>query len=87
MHVLGLQGREEEYTYHFTTGDVSELAAAVSKAKAAGVSSEQDILEVLLNHLSYFAHASCNCNDAVIFQGDMCSSQTSGLNACRWLLS
>lgn len=83
MHFLGLQGREEEYTYYFTTEDVSELAAAVSKVKAAGVSSEQDILEVLVNHLSYFAYASCN--DAVMLQGDMCSSQTSGLNACCWL--
>ena len=40
------QGREEEYTYHFTEHDVAELAAAVNKTKAAGVSSEQDILKV-----------------------------------------
>lgn len=41
-----LQGREAEYTYHFIERDVEELAAAVHKAKMAGVSSEQDILKV-----------------------------------------
>ena len=41
-----LQGREAEYTYQFTESDVHELSAAVSKAKTAGVSSEQDILQV-----------------------------------------
>ena len=43
---MTLQGREEEYTYHFTDSDTAELAAAVSKNKAAGVSSEDDILKV-----------------------------------------
>lgn len=41
-----MQGREEEYTYHFTKEDVAELSAAVSKVKHSGVSSEQDILQV-----------------------------------------
>ncbi|KAL3155553.1 hypothetical protein ABBQ38_011107 [Trebouxia sp. C0009 RCD-2024] len=41
-----LQGREAEYTYHLIERDVEELAAAVHKAKTAGVSSEQDILKL-----------------------------------------
>lgn len=41
---VGLQGREEEYTYRFTDSDIAELAAAVSKTKAAGVSSEHDTM-------------------------------------------
>ncbi len=41
-----MQGREEEYTYHFTTEDVAELSSAVSKVKHSGVSSEQDTLQV-----------------------------------------
>ena len=41
-----MQGREEEYTYHFTKEDVAELSSAVSKVKHSGASSEQDILQV-----------------------------------------
>lgn len=39
------QGREEEYTYHFTEKDIAEITAAVSKIKSWGVCSEQDILK------------------------------------------
>ena len=42
-----LQGSEEEYTYHFTEGDVTELTTAVNKAKAAGVKTEADVLKVM----------------------------------------
>lgn len=41
-----MQRHEEEYTYHFTVQDVAELEAAVSKVKAAGVSTEAGILKV-----------------------------------------
>ena len=41
-----MQGREEEYTYHFTKEDVAEISSAVSKVKHSGVSSEQDIIQV-----------------------------------------
>ena len=59
---MALQGREEEYTYHFTDSDIGELAAAVSKTKAAGVSSEHDILKVehtLLCDLMHSPHNHC----------------------------
>ena len=39
------QGREEEYTYHFTEKDIAEITAAVSKIKLSGVCSEQEILK------------------------------------------
>ena len=46
-HILLLmQGREEEYTYHFTKEDVGELTAAVNSIKSSGVTTEQDILKV-----------------------------------------
>ena len=41
-----MQGREEEYTYHFTKEDVAELSSAVSKVKHSGVYSEQAIIQV-----------------------------------------
>ena len=43
---LFVQGKEEEYTYHFTDSDVTELTAAVNKVKASGVSTEHQILKV-----------------------------------------
>lgn len=46
MHKLTLQGRDEDYTYHFTEHDMAELAAAVSSIKQAGVQGEKDILKV-----------------------------------------
>ena len=41
-----MEGREDGYIYHFTEHDVAELAAAVSKAKAAGATTETAILNV-----------------------------------------
>lgn len=38
-----LQGRDDEFTYHFQPEDVKELQAAVEKIKARGVVSEDDV--------------------------------------------
>ena len=53
-----MQGREAEYTYHFTESDVSELGAAVKKAKAAGIKTEGDVLKVT----TLTKHITCRCS-------------------------
>lgn len=39
-------GREAEYTFSFTPGDVAELSAAVNALRARGVAGEDDIIAV-----------------------------------------
>ena len=53
------EGREAEYTYAFTPGDLAELRAAVAALEARGVASEDDIIAV---RASIIFDAVCRAN-------------------------